>query len=120
MTWVRTTFSNVADPVALGQILLAATVDQANAADIDRLLADGDFAAAHIDIGVAQRADQLRHRDAVGLELLQVRLDLEFLGCAAPDVDGDDAGNGNRRRVTTQSCTVRRLVRPKCGGPTTW
>src|SRR5208283_5577087 len=66
----------VRGPIPLGQILIAAAVDQANAADIDRLLANGDFAAADVDIGIAQRADQLRHCDAVGLELLQIRYDV--------------------------------------------
>ena len=46
-------FSMSVDLVPLGQILVAAAVDQANAADVDGLLADRDFAAADVDVGVA-------------------------------------------------------------------
>ena len=47
---------DVVDLVALGQIVVAAVVDQADAADVDGLLADADFAPADVDVGVAQRA----------------------------------------------------------------
>jgi hypothetical protein len=49
--------------------------------------------ARSADVGVAERADQLRHRDAIGLELFQIRLDVEFLGCAPQRVDGDNTRN---------------------------
>src|ERR1700742_5095978 len=45
--------------VAVGGVGGPAAVDEANAADIDRLLADDDLAAADIDVGVAERGDQL-------------------------------------------------------------
>ena len=87
-------FLDVADPVTLGQIGIAAVVQQTDAADVDRLLAEIDGAAAHIDIGVADRIDHLGQGDAVGIELVEIDLDLEFLGGAAPGVDLDDAWDG--------------------------
>ena len=48
---------DVLDLVALGDVVGAAAVDQSDAADIDRLLADRDLTAADIDIGVAERGD---------------------------------------------------------------
>jgi hypothetical protein len=61
-----------------------------------RLLADGDFAAADIDVGVAERGDQLRNGDVVGFELLRIGVDIELLGGAAPAIDLDHAGNGEQ------------------------
>ena len=69
------------------QIIVAAVVDQPDAADVDGLLADADFASADIDIGVAQRGQDLRHRDVVGFQFVRIDLDLEFLGRPAPTVD---------------------------------
>src|SRR5208282_5668515 len=89
-------FFDVLDLVALDQIVVAAVVDQADAANIDRLLADGDFAAADVDIGVAQRGDDLGNGDIIGFELGRIELDMEFLGGAAPGVDLHDAGNGQQ------------------------
>jgi hypothetical protein len=45
---------NVVNAPALRQIAVAAAVEQADAADIDRLLTDGDLATADIDIGCLQ------------------------------------------------------------------
>ncbi len=87
---------DVADLVALRQVVGAAAVDEADAADIDRLLAETDGAAADIEVGIADRADDLGQRDAVGIELVQVDLDLEFLGGAAPGIDLHHAGNGQQ------------------------
>jgi hypothetical protein len=39
---------DVGDSVALGQILIAAVIDETDTAYVDRLLAEGDLAAAHI------------------------------------------------------------------------
>ena len=66
-------FSMSLNLVALGDVVGAAAVDQSDAADIDRLLTDRDLAAADIDVGVAERGDELGNRDVVGLELLQGR-----------------------------------------------
>ena len=87
---------DVVNLVALRQIVIAAIVNQTDAADIDGLLADADFASADVDVGVAQRGQDLGHGDAVGFQLVRVHLDLEFLGGAAPTVDGGDAGNGQQ------------------------
>ena len=59
---------DVADLVALGQIIVAAVVNQPDAADIDGLLANADFAPADVDVRVAQRRQDLRHGDVVGFE----------------------------------------------------
>ena len=48
-------------------------------------------AAADIDVGVADGADDLRQRDVVGIELVEIDLDLEFLRRAAPGIDLNDA-----------------------------
>ena len=40
--------------------------------------------------------DYLGQGDAVGIELVEIDLDLEFLGGAAPGVHLDDAGNGQQ------------------------
>jgi hypothetical protein len=53
-------------------------------------LADGDLAAADIDVGVAERGDDLRNGDAVGVELMQVDVDIVLLGRTAPRVDLHD------------------------------
>jgi hypothetical protein len=87
---------NVLNPVALSHILGAARVDEPDAADIDRLLPDRDLATADIDVAIPKRADQLRHGDVVGLELFQVRIDIELLGGATPGIDLRHSGNGEQ------------------------
>src|ERR1700676_2627698 len=94
---------DVLNLVTLGDIVGAAAVDQADTADIDRLLADGDLAAADIDVGVAERGDQLRDRDVIGFELLQVGVDIELLGGSAPGIDLHDSGN---REETTRDHVI--------------
>jgi len=84
---------DVLDMVALGDVVGAAGIDQPDAADVDGLLANRNLAAADIDVGVAERRDELRNGDVVGLELLQVGIDIELLGGAAPGVDLHDARN---------------------------
>src|ERR1700730_2979728 len=86
---------DILDFVAFGDVVGAAGVDQADAADVDRLLADRDLASADINVGVAERRHELRHGDVVSLELLQVGIDIELLGGAAPGVDLHHAGNGH-------------------------
>ncbi len=80
--------------VALHQIVVAPVVDQPDAPDVDRLLANGDFAPADIDIGVAQGGDDLRHRQAISFELVRMDIDIELLGRSAPTIDRHDTGNG--------------------------
>src|ERR1700683_2099614 len=81
---------DVVDPIPLGQIFVAAVVYQADATDIDRLLAHRDLATADVDVGVAQRRDQLGNGQVVGFELVRIDIDVELLGRAAPTVDLDD------------------------------
>ena len=72
----------------------SAAVDQADAADIHRLLADIDAARADIDVRVADRADELRQGDAIGFELVEIGLDFVFLRGPAPGVDLHHAWHG--------------------------
>ena len=76
--------------------VVAAAVDQADAADIDRLLADIDGAAADIDVGVADRGQHLRQRHAVRVELVQIDFDLILFRGAAPGVHLHDARHGQQ------------------------
>jgi hypothetical protein len=80
----------------LRQILAAAVVQQADAADIDRLLAKTDRAAADIDIRVPDGGDDLRQRHVVSVKLVEIDLDFEFLSRAAPGIHLHDAGNGQQ------------------------
>ena len=85
---------DVLELIALGHIVGAAVIHQADAADVHRLLAEIDGAPADIDVGVAERGDHLRQGDVVGIKLMQIDIDVEFLGGAAPSVQCHDAGNG--------------------------
>src|SRR5208283_4566946 len=76
-----------------GKVVVPAIVDETDAANIDRLLPDLDLAAADVDIGVADRRDDLRDRDVIGFELRQIDVDIELLGRAAPGVDLHHAGD---------------------------
>jgi hypothetical protein len=87
---------DVLDFVTLGDVVGAPAVDQSNTADIDGLLPDRDFAAAHIDVGIAERGDELGDRNIVGFELSEIGVDVELLGGAAPAVDLHHAGNGEK------------------------
>ena len=69
---------DVVDFITLGQIQTAAAVDEADAADIDGLLTEIDGATADIDIGVADRGDHLRYGDVIGVELVEIDLDLDI------------------------------------------
>ena len=84
---------DVGDAATLGKIVIAAGIDQADAANVDRLLAHRDLAPADIDVGIAERRDDLRDRDVVGFELGLLDVDIELLGHAAPAVDLDDTRN---------------------------
>jgi hypothetical protein len=90
-----------------------------DAADIDGLLADADFASADVDVRVAQRGQDLRHGDVVGFQLVRVHLDLEFLGGAAPTVDGCDAGNGQQPARDNPILNRAQIGDSEMLGPTT-
>jgi hypothetical protein len=64
------------------------------------LLADVDGASAHIDVRVGDGAGDLGQGDVVSVELVQVDLDLVFLGGAAPGVDLNHAGH--RKKAALQ------------------
>src|SRR5260370_31334554 len=63
---------DVLNPVSSGDIIRSAGVDETDAANVDRLLTDRDLTAAHIDVGVTERADQLWHGDVVGFKLVEI------------------------------------------------
>ena len=75
---------DVVNSPALRQIGVAAGIHQADAADVDRLLPDGDLAAPDIDVGIAQSGNDLRYRDVVSVEFVQIDIDVILLGRAAP------------------------------------
>src|SRR5215510_10601823 len=84
---------DVANLVTLRQICRTAAVHEPHAPDIDGLLAHVDGAAAHVDVGIADGCDDLRQRDVVGVELVQIDFDIVLLGSSAPSIDLDYARN---------------------------
>ena len=79
--------------VALEQILAAAVINLADAANIDGLLPELDFAPADVDVRIIQRGDDLRDGDIIGVEFLEIDLYRELLDRAAPGIDLHDAGH---------------------------
>ena len=65
--------------------------DDADAAHVDRLLADRDGAAADIGVAGRDRGDDLRQRQAVGHHAVEIDLGLKFLGLAAEHQHVGDA-----------------------------
>src|SRR4029077_409442 len=82
---------DVVDAPALRQIAVAAAVEQADAADIDRLLPDGDLAAANIDVGISKCGYDLRNGKIVSIELIKIDVDTVLFRGAAPGVHRHDA-----------------------------
>src|SRR6185437_13786394 len=68
--------------------------DQADAAHDRRLRADVDGVTANIDVGVADRLQQLRQRQPIRDQLVEIDLDFIGLGLAAPSGDVDHAWHG--------------------------
>ena len=68
-------------------------VQQADAADVVRLLADLEALAAGVDVRVLHCRDQLLHRDAVALESVRIDADVKLLGLATEAGHVDDARN---------------------------
>src|SRR5262249_16194081 len=93
---------DVPDMPALRQVAVSAAVKQSDGADIHRLLADGDLAPAHIDIGVAERADDLRDRDIVGVEFIEIDLNIVLLGRTAPGIYCDHPRRGEEEPTGEQ------------------
>ena len=81
------------------------------------MLAEIDGAAADIDVGVADRADHLGQGDVVGVELVEVDLDLEFLGGAAPGVDLDDALDGQETALHDPILDGAKIGQPEMRRP---
>ena len=69
---------------------------QADAANVDRLLADVDRAPTDIDVGVANGRKQLRQGHVVGLQLGQICLHVVFLGGPTPSHDLGHTGHGEQ------------------------
>src|SRR5262249_16712478 len=83
---------DVFDPIALRQISGAAAVHETDAANVHRLLSYVDGPATHVDVGAADRADHLRQRDVVCIELMQIDFRIVLLAGPAPGVDLHDTG----------------------------
>ena len=66
---------------------------EADAAHVERLLAEREPLAADVLVGVGERRDQLRQRQVLPLELIGVDLDVILLRVAAEADDVDDAGH---------------------------
>ena len=81
--------------------------DEPDAAHHRRLRANIDGVAADIDVAVIQRLQQLRQRQPVGNQLVEIDLKLEGFGLAAPSDDVDDAGH--RAESALQHPVLQRL-----------
>ena len=82
--------------VVLGDDDVAHVVDrvqQADAADVDALAADGEVVAAGVGIAVGDGVDDLGHGDAVGEELAGIDFSLILARGSAEGGDVDDAGD---------------------------
>ena len=94
--------------------------DQADAAHHGGLRADVDGVATDIDVGIAHRQQQLRQRQAIGDQLVEIDLQLVGLGLAAPAGDIDHAGHGAEaalqhpvlQRLQVEHAVVRRPDQP--------
>ena len=84
----------VADLAPEDQVRVAAIVDQADAPNCHRLLADVDGARANIHIRVADGAHELSQCQIIAFELIEVGLHLEFFGRSTPGVHLNDPWNG--------------------------
>jgi len=80
----------------LSQIVVPAIVDETDAADVDRLLADADFPATDVDVAASQGIEDLREAQVVAFELVWIEFHFELLGRPTPAVDLDDAGEGQQ------------------------
>src|SRR6516162_3605593 len=108
---------DVLDPVALGQISGPAAVEEADTADVYRLLPKIDGASAHVAIGVADGGEHLLQCDVVGVELVQIDFDLEFLGGPAPGDDLDDALDGQEAALQDPVLNRAQIGQSEVWGP---
>src|SRR4051812_29452650 len=94
--------------------------DQPDAAYHGGLRADIDGIAADIDVGIADGLQQLRQRQAIGYQLVEIDLQLVGPGLAAPAGDVDHAGHGAEaalqypvlQRLEVERAVVRRALQP--------
>src|SRR6266852_5388470 len=99
---------------------IADGTDQADAAHHGGLRSDVDGIAADIDVGIADGLQQLRQRQAVGDQLVEVDLKFVGLGLAAPARDVDHAGHGAKaalqdpvlQRFQVEHAVIRRPGQP--------
>ncbi len=106
---------DVLDADSLGDFRVAAAVDEAHAADVDRLLADIDGAGADVEVGVADGGDELRNGDAVAFELVQIGLDLELFRGSAPGVDLNDARHVQKAQLQHPVLDRAEVCQPEVG-----
>src|SRR5215510_2161878 len=76
-----------------GVVEIVERADEANAAHHRRLASNIERVAADIDVAVVERLQDLRKRQAVGHQLVDVDLQLEDFGLAAPPGHVDDSGH---------------------------
>jgi hypothetical protein len=81
------------------------------------LLAETNGAAANINVGVADRADHLRQRDIVGIELVEIDLDLKLLGSSAPGVDLNHTLDGQQPALHNPVLDGAKIGQPEVGRP---
>src|SRR5262249_37550887 len=91
--------------------------DQANATDVDRLLADVDGAAPDVHVGVADRRQHLRQGDAVGIQLVEVDLDVVGLRRAPPGVHLNHPGNGQQASYHDPIVQRAKIAQPEVRRP---
>ncbi len=76
------------------------------------MLTDRDFATANIDVGIAERGDELRDRNIIGFQLSEIGVDIELLCGPAPAVDLHHTRNSEKA-----SGNDIILQRPQIGQP---
>ena len=77
-------------------------------------------AAAHVDIGVRDGRDQLGYGHVVRFELVEVGLDIEFLGRASPRVHFNHAGDHEQAALDDPVLDCSKIGQTEVRGPTTW
>ena len=86
---------------------VADRADQADAAHDGGLCANIDGIAADIDVGIADGLQQLRQRQTIGDQFVEIDLQLVGLGPSAPAGDVDHAGH--RAKAALQNPVLQRF-----------
>ncbi len=108
---------DVFDVIALCEVVGAAGVHQADATNVDGLLAHIDRPAADIDVGVAERSDNLRQRNVVSVEFVQIDVDIVFLGRAAPSIYLNDPWDGQKAALHDPILDSAQIGQPEMRRP---